>query len=256
MKKTFLLFCVLAVFTLTKAQTQKSLTIDDLTKWNRITQRAISDDGSLIGFVIEPWDGDPVIRLYDSNAAEKALFTCATGITVTADSRFVIFTIKPSKAEVTSLKLKKTKKEDMPQDMLGIYDVKQNTTDTIMRIKTHKVPSKWGGWLAWQCEPEKDTAKAVRKASPINATVSGRKENGIKPKSESTDNGFHLCFRNLVTGITDTIKYVTDYLFAAEAPVLICSTTGDEKALEPGVIVINLQKNLSINWQTGILPIA
>jgi dipeptidyl aminopeptidase/acylaminoacyl peptidase len=251
MKRTLLLFIALAFLNITKAQDKKPLTIDDLTGWNRITERAVSDDGSLIGFVIEPWDGDPAVRLYDSNADEKALFTCATGVTVTVDSRFVIFTIKPSKAEVTSLKLKKTKKEDMPQDMLGIYDVKQNTTDTIMRIKTHKVPSKWGGWLAWQCEPEKDTANSVGKSSPINVKVSGRKENGMKPKNESTDNGFHLCFRNLVTGITDTIKYVTDYIFAAESPVLVCSTTGDEKALEPGVIVINLQKNFRTTIYRG-----
>ncbi len=98
MKRTLLLFIALVLFTATKAQTPKPLTIDDLTKWNRITERAISDDGSLVGFVIEPWDGDPAVRLYDSDAAEKASFTCATGVTVTADSRFVIFTIKPSKA--------------------------------------------------------------------------------------------------------------------------------------------------------------
>jgi hypothetical protein len=52
MKRTLLLFIALAFLNITKAQDKKPLTIDDLTGWNRITERAVSDDGSLIGFVI------------------------------------------------------------------------------------------------------------------------------------------------------------------------------------------------------------
>src|SRR5665648_426644 len=112
-------------------QEQKALTIIDLTKWNRIIERVVSDDGSLIAFRTEPWDGDPVVTLFDNNAVQKASFNCATGVTLTTDSRFLLFTIKPVEDTVRVLKLKKTKKEDMPMDMLGIYDVVKGETDTV-----------------------------------------------------------------------------------------------------------------------------
>ena len=232
-------------------QELKPLTIDDLTKWNRITEKAISDDGSLIAFKTEPWTGDPVVTLYDDNGSLKATFNCGTGINLTADSRFVIFTIKPPESEVTSLKLKKTKKEDMPLDMLAIYNVTEGVTDTIERLKSYKVPTKWSGWIAWQAEPEKAKA-AVQKNDevPKDSTLT-KNEKVKKPKAESADNGYTLCIRNLDTGVTDTIKYVTEYLFAAESETLLCATTGDDKDLEPGVVLIDLKKRVKTALYTG-----
>ncbi|MCK7541893.1 MAG: hypothetical protein MZV63_68915 [Marinilabiliales bacterium] len=119
-------------------QGKKALTIDDLSNWNRITERVISDDGSLVAFKSEPSQGDPVITLYDANAELKSTFNCATGINISSDSRFLFFTIKPAEDEVRALKLKKTKKDDMPLDMLGIYNVATGVTDTIERLKSYQ----------------------------------------------------------------------------------------------------------------------
>ena len=85
--------------------------------------KGISVDGSHSAFVMEPWDGDSVVKLYDSEAKEKASFQCAAGITFTSDSKFLLFTIKPPADHIRELKLKKTKKEDMPFNKLGIHDI-------------------------------------------------------------------------------------------------------------------------------------
>ena len=113
----------------------------------------------------------------------------------------------------------------MPLNMLGIYDIQKMTTDTIMRLKSFRLPAKWSGWIVWQCEPAITT-----------------KEKDKTVKKESEENGYHLCIRNLSEGTTDTIKFVTGYILAQEAPVLLCSTTGDDKNLSAGVIMINLEK--------------
>lgn len=229
-------------------QGQRALTIDDLTKWNRITERIVSDDGSLTAFKSEPWTGDPVVTLFDKNAVLKATFNRSTGITLTADSRFLIFTIKPALATVTELKLKKTKKEDMPLDMLGIYDVAKGVTDTVPRLKSFKVPAKWAGWIAFQTEPvnekaaPKGEAAAKENGEVKKETPETRKENGKKPKTESADNGYALIIRNLASGASDTVRFVTEYIFIEEAEMLMCATTGDDKALEPGVLMIDLKK--------------
>lgn len=224
--KRIILLLLLAVFLLPAfSQLQRPLTINDLAKWNRITEKIISNNGEFAGFVIEPWEGDPSIELYEIKKDKKTFFKSSSGIAFTADSKFLTFTIKPTFEETRELKLKKTKRENMPLNMLGIYDIQKMTTDTIMRLKSFRLPAKWSGWIVWQCEPAITT-----------------KEKDKTVKKESEENGYHLCIRNLSEGTTDTIKFVTGYILAQEAPVLLCSTTGDDKNLSAGVIMINLEK--------------
>ncbi len=224
--KRIILLLLLAVFLLPAfSQLQRPLTINDLAKWNRITEIIISNNGELAGFVIEPWEGDSSIELYEIKKDKKTFFKSSSGIAFTADSKFLTFTIKPTLEETRELKLKKTKRENMPLNMLGIYDIQKMTTDTIMRLKSFRLPAKWSGWIVWQCEPAITT-----------------KEKDKTVKKESEENGYHLCIRNLSEGTTDTIKFVTGYILAQEAPVLLCSTTGDDKNLSAGVIMINLEK--------------
>jgi len=110
MRNSILMFIFLILSLSVSSQTKRSLTIDDLSGWNRITESVISDNGSLCGFVFEPWYGDPVVKLYDSNGSEKAVFPNSSGVKLTSDSRFMIFTIATPKSTLTELKLKKTKK--------------------------------------------------------------------------------------------------------------------------------------------------
>jgi len=234
MKRNIMLLLMLAIAGQVFPQEKKPLTIDDLVTWKRITERAISDDGSLIVFKTEPSQGDPVVTLYDGSGNLKASFNCATGAAISSDSRFLFFTIKAADEEVKALKLKKTKKEDMPLDKLGIYNVAAGVTDTVHRLKSYKAPVKWSGWIAWQTEPLKE-----KPAAP--ADTSGKDgEKPKKPKSQSADNGYTLYIRNLASGNTDSVMFVTDYLFAEEAEKLMYATTGDGNGAEPGVAIIDL----------------
>jgi len=223
------------------SQAKKSLTIDDLVTWNRITERAISDDGSYAAFVFRPWDGDPKAALYDKQAKALASFPFASDINITSDSRYMVFTINQPEDTVRVLKIKKTKKEDMPINMLGIYNISKNTTDTVYRIRSHKVPVLWAGWIAYQCEPEKKAPQ--KKTDDTSSRESQGNGNGKKTKAESADNGYHLLIRNLKTGFTDTVKYVTEYILAEKSPVILCSSTGEEGKKEAGVLIIDLVKD-------------
>lgn len=275
MKKIIALLFVIMLTLSATPQGKKTMTIDDLVTWNRISERVISDDGSLFAFRTEPSQGDPVITLFDESGGLKSTFSCATGVSISNDSRFLFFTIKPPDAEVRALKLKKTKKEDMPLDKLGIYNVATSATDTIERLKSFKIPSKWSGWIAWQSEPLKekpaapaapaDTAAIATPAAGASATTPASKiasespaspvirGNGktTKPKSESADNGYTLYIRNLTSGTTDTVRFVTEYLFAEEAEKLMYSTTGEDSITEPGVVILDLRKGEKSMLYTG-----
>ncbi len=238
MKRTIVLIVLLALAMQASPQEKKVMTIDDLVSWNRITERVISEDGSLIAFKTEPSQGDPVITLYDGNGDLKATFNCATGATISSDSRFLFFTIKPPGAEIRELKLKKTKKDDMPLDKLGIYNVAAGVTDTVERLKSYKVPSKWSGWIAWQIEPLKE-----KPGAPSDSAAAGNRDGkGKKPKSESADNGYALFIRSLDSDRTDTVRFVTEYLFAGEAEKLMYATTGEDSIMDPEVAILGLRK--------------
>ena len=238
MKRIILICFILLVSKQLLPQEKRPLTFDDIVKWNRITEKVISDDGTLVAFTTDSWTGDPAVTLYDSNAGLKASFSCATGINITPDSRFLIFTIKTPGEKIKELKLKKTKKDDMPVDMLGIYNIPEGITDTVARLKSYKVPSKWAGWIAWQTEPVKE------KSSAPGDTSNRGGENGKKPKKESAENGYTLFIRNLHSGQTDTVKFVTEYLFAEEAEFIMYSATGDELDTVPEVVLLDLRKGL------------
>ena len=109
MRNSILVIIFLILSLSVSSQNKRALTIDDLSTWNRITESVISDDGSICGFVFEPWDGDPAIKLYDGKGIERKSFPYASGIKLTSDSRFMIFTIATPKSKLTELKLKKTK---------------------------------------------------------------------------------------------------------------------------------------------------
>ena len=57
------------------AQTaSKSLTVDNLVAWQRISGQAISDNGKWVACKMEPWEGDAVVSLYDAQGKELATF--------------------------------------------------------------------------------------------------------------------------------------------------------------------------------------
>ena len=141
MKKIVFLFSLLVLVVTVSAQTVKRpLTTDDILKWNKITETHISDNGKFIVYKQEPWKSDPTLKITTGKGEEIASIIGATDAKITVDSKFVVFIQKPLVDTVRTLKLKKTKKDDLPKDKLVIYNLKSSETDTIKNIKSHKIP--------------------------------------------------------------------------------------------------------------------
>ena len=110
-KLTIFLICVTLSLTSFAQNNKKTLTFDDILKWNRITEKIISNDGNTIVYKAEPWKGNPVLSIVDKKGTELKTVNSATGAKITSDSKFVVFTIKSTEEEIRELKLKKTKKD-------------------------------------------------------------------------------------------------------------------------------------------------
>ena len=137
----------------------KSLTIDDLVTWQRITDREISDNGKWVACKMEPWEGDATVYLYAAQGQETATFSPADKFAFSASSGYLVVTQTPGKSTVDSLKVLKTKEGKMPMNTLVIYSV-AGKKETIDSLKTFKLADE-ADWIAYQ-RGRKDSTLYVR----------------------------------------------------------------------------------------------
>ena len=234
MKKIFTLFTLLSLGLLATAQPKKRpLTFDDVQNWNRITETHISNNGAFIVYKLQPQKGDPVLKITTPDGNEKTSVTGGTNAKISADSKFVIFTLKPLKETVRELKLKKTKKEKMPKDKLVIYNPERAEADTINAIKTSEIPDKWAGWIAWQTDTPQDSTKKG------------------KEKKSNSEHVYPLFIKNLNSANITEIPAVSSYVFAAKSKVLTYISEGKDSTFDAGVYVYNLAENNTIKILSG-----
>lgn len=243
MKKLLSIAILLSIFIVTTAQTPKRpLSFDDVLKWNTITEQRISNDGEYIVYKTQPaWRGDSKLFISTKNGKELATFDYATRSVITNDSKYVVFTIQPPADTIRQLKLKKTKKENMPKDKLAIYEIKSGKLDTIPNLKSFELPAEWSGWIAWQVEVVKSKKAKEQNKEGDDKTADKKKETKKKEKKESAKNGYALNIKNLKSGELIHFPFVTQYTFATKKEVLICISTGDDKDIGPGIYRFDLK---------------
>ena len=222
---------LLLLLTPAGAQTgKKPLDHDAIEAWRRITTTVLSPDGKFVAYVAEPWKGDGELFVYRSDGEIVASFCCASSPQFSSDSRLLIFEQQPAESLVRELKLKKTKKEDMPLKKTVIYDpVKGEIVKQIERSVRVTVPSEWSGWIAWQAEPEAVNAEGSQ----------GKEENGDKTegKRESAKNGYHLNLFNTSGAESVTLPFVKSYIMAEDVPAVMFVTGGDGDSFEEGAYI-------------------
>ena len=181
----------------------KSLTVDDLVTWQRITDREISDNGKWVACKMEPWEGDATVYLYAAQGQETATFSPADKFAFSASSGYLVVTQTPGKSTVDSLKVLKTKEDKMPMNTLVIYSV-AGKKETIDSLKTFKLADE-ADWIAYQ---------------------RGRKD--------ST-----LYVRSLDGSKTFQFPTVTDFQFAKKSGMLYYTSAAEGKA---GIFTLNPEK--------------
>src|SRR5882762_10793201 len=160
--------------------TKRSLTHQDYDSWRSIQAPQISRDGKFIAYAFMAQDGDSEIvvrnqatgaewraqRGYrppapppDESIPNFAEIIAAQARLVrpvfTADSRFVVFSVLPTKAEVTKAKKDKKKPEEMPKNALGIVDLSTapgSSFTRIEKVKSFQVPEDGSGFIAYLLE--------------------------------------------------------------------------------------------------------
>ncbi len=203
---------------------KKKLTHDVYDGWKEIPDKQISPDGNHIVYALNPQEGDGRVVIYTTKTAKEDSVRRGADITLTDDSQFAVFKIKPQLALLKDLKRKKKKKEDMPKDSLAIYALKTGVLTKIPNIVSVKLPEKQASWVAYQTE------SIVGK----NATPKG------KAKKESETNGYKLVVQKLTGQTKVEFGFVTEYDFSKFGQKIVFSTTGNDSTLLSGVYVYDV----------------
>ncbi len=242
MKKAIILSLLLSIGYFSYSQTsKKTLTFDDILKWNRITEKIISNDGNIIVYKTEPWKGNPVLKITNNSGKEIKSINCGANAKISNNSQTVVFKIKATEELVRELKLKKTKKEDMPEDSLAIYNVNSNSFTKYAKLKSFKVPVEWDGWIAFQSKSE------IVKDTVITDSL---KENK-KAKEESAKNGYLLTLFNTANNELVQFPFVKDYQFAKDKEIITFLSSGDDKDFNTGIYTYDLSSGIQHEILTG-----
>ncbi len=236
-----IVLCLTLPLLVNAQQTKKAIPHSVYDSWKNIRSHSISRDGKWVIYSLTPQEGDARLMIHQPKKNLRKNFERGIRPQISYDDQFVVFKIRPQLNQVKNLRRKKTKKNRLPKDSLGIYNLAKNQLVKVARVKSFKMPKKAGKWLAYQLEAPQP--KKRRKEKPRK----GKSEEGIKKpqnkKRENKKNGTKLVLRNLQTGKQETFAFVTHYHFSENGALLTFISTGKDKNFPSGVYVYDLKKS-------------
>ena len=232
-------------------------------KWESIGERLLSPDGKYLVYTVTPQEGDArlVIRSTKSDYAKE--IPRGANASITEDSRFVIFHIKPFFKDSREARIKKKTPDQSPKDTLAWVELGKDSMTRIPRVKSYKVPEKEGEWLAYLLEkPQPETTGPRSSRGPVTSADSlariqrlltqadslshaadslraragtiGAKGFAALPAApikkdsrpgETIEEGTDLILLNLHTGKEVKYPLVSEYYFSKKGNTLIIETT-------------------------------
>src|SRR3989440_5678632 len=239
------------------ATAKHAITHKDYDTWHSIQSPQISRDGKFVAYAYMAQDEDSEIvarnlatgqewrapRGYrppapppDDSIPNFGELIAAQGRlarpAITADTKFVVFTIEPMKADLNKAKKDKKKPDDMPKNGLGIMDLSSGQVAKIDRVKNFQLPEDGGGFIAYLMETKPATPPAresAPKENPTNPTESVEDssdssqapQTGRPGRGPKKEYGSDLILRNTTTGTERTFSEVLDYSLSKDAKTLV-----------------------------------
>mgnify|MGYP000629465408 CR=1 FL=1 len=223
------------------AAAKRPLTHRDYDAWRQIATPVLSRDGRYFAYSFMPQEGDGDLVVRDLKTGKEQRYGVGAlpppplpdpdanpdapplvrnvRITFSGDSRYVICTTYPAKADTDKAKKEKKKPEEMPKGGLVIVDLATFASTPIASVKSVQVPSKGGAWIAYA----KESKEATPPARP-----------GVTRKEYGTD----LVVRDLASGQEKTFGSVLEYAAARDGNALLFAVSSKTEA-DNGVFALS-----------------
>ncbi|MFZ1702015.1 MAG: prolyl oligopeptidase family serine peptidase [Pyrinomonadaceae bacterium] len=238
---------------------KRPLSAQDFDSWRSVQGSQISRDGKWVAYVMQPQDGDGEVlvrsttgstdwkhpRGYrpptpppDASDPSAAQAFAALGRRLrpifSADSKYALFNIEPTKAEILKARKDKKKPEDMPKTALGIMDLATGKVARVEAVKSFQVPEDGSGFVAILKEAGKEDAKPPAASPNTNgATPTPTPQAAGKKKTYGTT----LILRDLADGKERTFADVLDYSFSKDAKSLVFAVSSKKEETDGAFVV-------------------
>ena len=150
MKIKILLASILILsFSCYAQEEKKPLDFSVYDNWKYIENKGISDDGKWIFYESNPYYGDGKTVVYNTQTEHKTTLNRAKDAQFSPNSDYLVYKIYPNTDTIRALKLKKTDKEKLPKDSLGILVLENKETITFENLESYKLANKESSWFAF-----------------------------------------------------------------------------------------------------------
>jgi dipeptidyl aminopeptidase/acylaminoacyl peptidase len=209
------------------AAQKKPITHDVYDSWKSIQGTKLSRDGVWVAYALALQDGDGelVVRNLKTNAEYRA--PRGRDPVITPDSRFVVFSKAPVKADVDQARKARKKADEMPKPGVGVVDLSNGQVTTIAEhVKSFRVAEDPVRLVAYLTAPEPaDVTRGdgTRRPQPSD-------EQDGKPRPKKHEPGTDLIIRDLATGTQATVAEVTEYVVSKDGSAIAYSVSSKTPA--------------------------
>lgn len=209
---------------------KKSLDFSVYDSWKYIEDKSISSDGNWILYESNPYKGDGKIVIYNVNTKQKLELSNATKAKFSANSDFIAYRIKPYSDTLRTLQLKKTKKDKLPKDSLGILILSENKILKTENIESFDLPKEKSSWFAYM----------YNKHIPEDSTKSDDKKKD-KRFDKKAPKEFNLAILNPINDKKFEFDHITEYSISENGKLVSFIKQQNDTLLKSTVFVFNTQ---------------
>ncbi|MFC3880842.1 prolyl oligopeptidase family serine peptidase [Algoriphagus namhaensis] len=241
-KQKFTLLAILAICIVQVGfgQQKRALTHADYDGWESLSSARITADGKWVGYSISPQEGDGRLELMPyKSPTTKTVIPRGSGFLFSPANTFAIGKIVPQEDSVKLLKLKKTKKDEMPKDSLFIFDFASGKLEKLAEVKSFSIPEKEGDWYAIHFEKEKPAKK-----DEADSTAKAE-----KPKK--TD-GSKLLVKSYGSGKSYEIDRVKSFGFSDNGKFLQYELATEDTLNNAGLYLMELSSGEKVTLSEGM----
>jgi len=231
MKKTLLLFFILALSFSAFSQQKKPLDHTVYDHWKDLRNTAVSNDGNWISYEINPQQGDGWLYFYDVRKATLDSLPRGHKAHFMPHSKVLVYSIKPEFEKVLKLERKKVKKDKLPKDSLAVYSFITNIVKKFGQIQKVKVPEISSDWIAVLMKKAK---KPERKDKEKPKDTAKKKSNKLEKAQ-----GALLMLYNVKTGDSVSFERVTLFALSKNGKTCIFTSTPRDTMMKATVITFS-----------------
>lgn len=188
--------------------------------WKRIEEERLSDDGRWLLYALTVLDGDVELRVHSLESDRTFAIPRGRDARFSADSRYVVFLIKPQDSIVKALRRTETEASALPNDSLGVLDLRTGEVTRVDSVESFELPEDGGAWVAYH------------RPGASRDSAAGNEEDDQKREA-----GTDLVLRDLAAGTETAFPHVTVYTASKPGNRLAFARSTDDGSGDGAFIV-------------------